>query len=125
MSFIKNKNSSDYTITTRSVYKLLSKNLGYTARISDIWHLLLMAYGLEEFEILDPRYYQNGAFEAYLMDCQFKWQHGEDLDLEEVSKVILSTGDFTESEKLLMGSGDMCSRLWAIFLCICDPTLTI
>lgn len=125
MSYIKNKNSKDYTDITKSIYNILASEFGYTARISDIWKLLAIACGIKEFELLDFRLYLNGPFESYLVDQLIDWQRGEDIDFTDIKDSILRVGDFTSSEKTILNEGDIEERLWAIFLCICDPTLNL
>lgn len=119
--FVKNKNDKDYTNTVKEVYKLLSAQFGYTARISNFWELLKNSLGIKEFEIFDPRLSNNGSFEAYLIDKQIDWQSGEDVDFSEIYEAILVTGTFSGSEKLLLSSSNLEERLWAIYLVICDP----
>ncbi len=119
--FVKNKNDKDYTNTVKEVYKLLSAQFGYTARISNFWELLKNSLGIKEFEIFDPRLSNNGSFEAYLIDKQIDWQNGEDVDFSEIYDAILVTGTFSGTEKLLFSSSNLEERLWAIYLVICDP----
>ncbi len=123
--FIKNKNDNDYTGVTKSVYHILADRFGYTARISDIWELLRYSFGIEEFELLNPRLYQNGMFESYLLDELIKWQKGEDVNFTDIYQAILTVGDFTGREKLMFDYGNIEERLWAIFLVICNPEMNI
>ncbi|MBP3732192.1 MAG: hypothetical protein J6I84_02990 [Bacilli bacterium] len=122
---IKTIDDTDYTDITKMSYRILTREYGYTARISDIWKLLLSVYGLQEFEILDSREYQNGNFESYLSEEYYGWLHHRKVDFGEIEKAIMAVGDFTGTEKLLLGSGDMQERLWAIFICLSDPTKII
>lgn len=123
--FIKNKNDNDYTGVTKSVYHILADRFGYTARISDIWELLRYSFGIEEFELLNPRLYQNGMFESYLLDELIKWRNGEDVNFTDIYQAILTVGDFTGREKLMFDYGNIEERLWAIFLVICNPEMNI
>jgi hypothetical protein len=123
--FIKNKNDNNYTGVTKSVYHILADRFGYTARISDIWELLRYSFGIEEFELLNPRLYQNGMFESYLLDELIKWQKGEDVNFTDIYQAILTVGDFTGREKLMFDYGNIEERLWAIFLVICNPEMNI
>ena len=123
--FIKNKNDNDYTGVTKSVYHILADRFGYTARISDIWELLRYSFGIEEFELLNPRLYQNGMFESYLLDELIKWRNGEDVNFTDIYRAILTVGDFTGREKLMFDYGNIEERLWAIFLVICNPEMNI
>lgn len=123
--FIKNKNDNDYTGVTKSVYHILADRFGYTARISDIWELLRYSFGVEEFELLNPRLYQNGMFESYLLDELIKWRNGEDVNFTDIYQAILTVGDFTGREKLMFDYGNIEERLWAIFLVICNPEMNI
>lgn len=123
--FIKNKNDNDYTGVTKSVYHILADRFGYTARISDIWELLRYSFGIEEFELLNPRLYQNGMFESYLLDELIKWRNGEDVNFTDIYQAILTVGDFTGREKLMFDYGNVEERLWAIFLVVCNPEMNI
>lgn len=123
--YIKNKNCTDYTEVVKDTYKLISERYGYTARISDIWKLLQVALGIEEFELLSPEFYQNGEFYAYLIDRQIDWQQGKDVDFSEIYNTILETGDFSQTEKMIFSSSNIEERLWAIYLAICDPAMNL
>lgn len=123
MSFIKNKSCSDYTDTCKQVYITLIEKYGYTIRISNIWQLLADSIGINKFEILEPKVYQNGSFESYLIARQIDWQNGKDVNFDDILDAIISTGDFTGSERMLLNSGDIEERLWGIYLAITDKTL--
>lgn len=123
MSYLKNKNCTDYTPTCIQVYKLIRSKYGYNARISGIWQMLPDSIGIEKLELLDTKYIQNGNFESYLIDRQIDWQDGKDVDFSEVFDAILITGDFTSEEKLLLQSGNIEERLWGIFLAITNYNL--
>ena len=118
----KNIKDIDYSSITKMSYRLLAYRFGYSARISDIWEMLRIVYGFDEFEILNPREYQNGNFESFLADKYYLWLKGEDINFQDIEDAIMDVGDFTGKEKLLLTSGDMQERLWAIFLCLSDPT---
>lgn len=120
---VKNKNDVDYSENVKLTYNSLISQVGCSARITDIWRLLQLAFGIKEFEILTPEQYQNGSFYSYLIDKQIEWINGENVDFSEISQVILETGDFTNMEKLLFTSGNLEEKLWAIYLVICDPTI--
>ena len=123
MNFIKNKFCSDYTDICKQVYITLINKYGYTIRVSNIWQLLADSIGIDKFEILEPRVYQNGSFEAYLIDRQIDWQDGKDVNFDEILDAIIRTGDFTGSERLLLNSGDIEERLWGIYLALTNKTL--
>lgn len=123
MSYLRNKNDTDYPLACKQVYELLKQKYGYTIRITNIWGLMADVVGLNKFELIDTSYYQNGMFEAYLIDRLIDWQNGRDVDFSEVFNKILITGDFTMDEKLLFIEGDIEERLWGIFLAITNDNL--
>lgn len=122
---VKNKNSNDYTEIVKSVYHLLSIEFGYLAKITDIWLLLAKSFNLSKFELIDTNQYQNGEFESYLIDRLIDWRNGKDVNFSDISEAILMVGDFTSQEKLMFEHGKIDERLWAIYLVIYDPDLTI
>lgn len=121
-SFKKTKKDEDFTGTVKAVYSLLSMKYGYTARISDMFLLLKEAFGLQEFELLDPRLCENGQFESYLIDRLIDWQAGKEIDFSDIYRAILEVGDFTGTEKEMFYTGDIEERLWAIYLVVCEPS---
>lgn len=123
MRLIKNKESIDYTDTVKETYNLLRTTLGYTVRITNIWDLLKISLGIDEFEILMPAFYNNANFESYLVNKQVDWMNGKDIDLTEIHEAILMVGDFSVEEKRLMTNRKLDEILWGIFLAICNPEL--
>lgn len=123
--FVRNKYSTDYTDTVKAVYNILSEKYKYTIRITLIFELLKDAFGLKEFDLLDPRLCNNGLLESYLIDKQLDWQNGKEVNFSEISEVILKEGEFSGSEKLLFKTGNIEERLWAIFLAICSPEVNL
>lgn len=122
---IKSRKDTDYTDTVVETYRLLADKYSYTARISLIWQLLRDAFLVPEFEILDIRNYNNGIFEAELVDSFIDWKNNRDVDFSKIYKLILETGDFTRAEKLMFEEGNFEERLWAIYLAIDDPQLDL
>lgn len=123
--FVRNKYSTDYTDTVKAVYNILSEKYKYTIRITLIFELLKDAFGLKEFDLLDPRLCNNGLLESYLIDKQLDWQNGKEVNFSEISEIILKEGEFSGSEKLLFKTGNIEERLWAIFLAICSPEVNL
>lgn len=121
---LRNRYETDFPDQMRSIYNLLSLEFGYTARVTNIWPLLLASIGKKEFELLDLRRYDNGNFEAYLIDTFVQWRDGEDIDFSEVYNEILRVGDFTAEEKYLLERSSE-NILWAIFLEALDPSLKL
>ena len=121
----KSKKDRDFSDITRMTYKVLNHKFGYTARIMDILNLIKESYGLKEFKILDFNNPDLRNFETYVIDQYIDWVKEKEIDFDNIEKAILSIGDFTEMEKLLLQSGDLQDRLWAIFLCLSDPNLEI
>ena len=122
---IKTKNDTDYSETTRQVYRILSSKYGYSIRVSNIWELLAVSLGIPEFEILEPKLYQNGQFESYLIDQYISWRQGDPVNFTNIALSVLEVGDFTGSEKLLLSQEELENRLWAIYLCLIDPNLNL
>lgn len=123
MQLIKNKEDIDYTEIVKNTYSLVRSTLGYTARIINIWDILKLTLGIDEFEILMPEMYNNASFESYLVNKQIDWMEGRDVDFHEIYEAILTVGDFTSEEKRLMINRKLEEILWGIFLAICNPEL--
>lgn len=123
--FIKNKEDHDYSDVVIGVYNDIRDKYSYSARVTDIWELLRIAFYIPEFELLDTKYCFNGNLESFLVEQQIKWQRGENVDFSEIKDIILSTGDFSYSEKMMFECGNFEERLWAIYLSICSPSLNI
>lgn len=123
MQLIKNKEDIDYTEIVKDTYSLIRSTLGYTARIINIWDILRLTLGIDEFEILMPEMYNNASFESYLVNKQIDWMEGRDVDFHEIYEAILTVGDFTSEEKRLMINRKLEEILWGIFLAICNPEL--
>lgn len=124
-SFIKTINDTDFTDVVRSVYKLLSEKYGYTARISDIFILLIDAFDIKEFLLLDFNNIRSIEFESWLVDIFIDWKNGRNVDFVQVYNAILEAGEFSINEKNLFTSGLVEERLWAIFLVIADPNINM
>ena len=122
---IKTKDDIDYPETTRQVYRILADKYGYSMRISDIWELLAVSFGIPKFEILDPRLYQNGQFESILIYQYISWRQGNPVNFTDLANLILNTGDFTGLEKIILSQEELENRLWAIYLCLFDPNLNL
>jgi hypothetical protein len=123
MQLIKNKEDIDYTEVVKDTYSLVRSTLGYTARIINIWDILKLTLGINEFEILMPEMYNNASFESYLVNKQIDWMEGRDVDFHEIYEAVLTVGDFTSEEKRLMINRRLEEILWGIFLAICNPEL--
>ena len=123
MHLIKNKEDIDYTEVVKDTYSLVRSTLGYTARIINIWDILKLTLGINEFEILMPEMYNNASFESYLVNKQIDWMEGRDVDFHEIYEAVLTVGDFTSEEKRLMINRKLEEILWGIFLAICNPEL--
>lgn len=123
MQLIKNKEDIDYTEIVKNTYSLVRSTLGYTVRIINIWDILKLTLGIDEFEILMPEMYNNASFESYLVNKQIDWMEGRDVDFHEIYEAILTVGDFTSEEKRLMINRKLEEILWGIFLAICNPEL--
>ena len=54
--YLKNKNSSDYTSQVRVFFNVIDTKFRYSARISDIWALIMTGFGLQQFDIRCPPY---------------------------------------------------------------------
>ena len=116
--YLKNKNSSDYTSQVRVFFNVIDTRFRYSARISDIWALIMTGFGLQQFDILEPQFYNNGEFESKLINYLISWKNGEDIDFSEICSLVLSVGDFSKAEKLMFGNNNLEECLWAIFMVI-------
>lgn len=113
---IKNRKDKNYTEIVESVYPMLLREFKYFSRITDIWTLLARSFGLEKFELVDTRFFQNGEFESYLIDNLISWNRGEDVNFTDISDAIKLVGEFTGKERLMFDHGDIDERLWAIYM---------
>lgn len=122
IDFVKNNKDTDFTETVETTFNILRWKYGpYAARISNIFQMIKDSFGIEDFEILDPRICNNGMLDSYLMDRQVDWMSGKDVNFKDVYNKILEIGDFTKLEKDLFESGKIEERLWAIYLVVCNP----
>lgn len=120
---IKSKNDTDYPEYIKSICSLLRDKYGYAARITDIWDMLLTVFSLNEFDLLDYKFNQNGKFYSYLLDQCILWRKGESVDFRDIYDAILVNGDFTKSEKMLFEGSDILDILWAIFITVNNPEI--
>ena len=114
--YLKNKNNVDYTDQVRVFFNVINEKYKYSARVSDIWSLLMTGFGIKEFVLLDPKFYANGKLEADLIDYLISWKNEEDIDFSEIAKEILETGDFTGAERLMFSNNNLEECLWAIYM---------
>lgn len=122
MEFIKNNRDMDFTPAVESTFNLLRIKYGsYAVRVSNIFQLLKDIFGLNDYEMLDPRIINNGILDSYLMDKQIDWMSGKDVDFSEMYKEITNIGDFSKSERDLFEGGKIEEVLWAIYLTVCNP----
>lgn len=122
MKLIKNNKDTDFTPTVESTFNLLNWMYGsYSIRVNNIFQLIKSSYGIDEFEIFDPRYCNNGVLESYLIDKQIDWIEGKDVNFEEIYNKLLELGDFSKSERIIFENGNIEERLWAIYLLACNP----
>lgn len=120
-----NKYNTEYPEITKITYTYLLQFYKYTARIADIWQLIKDSYDIKEFDALDYGQIQNGSLTSWLIDRQIDWQEGRDVNFTEVYQALLTAGEFTSSEKKMFETSGIEERLWAIFLLITDPELTL
>lgn len=121
---IKTINDKDYTDTMRLSYKVLMNGVKFP-KVTEFWRMLTLVFGLKEFELLDLKNSRVFEFESYLIDELIEWRKGNPIDFSEIKESVFTFGDFTEMEKLLMNSGLMEERLWAIYVFLVDPNLTL
>lgn len=111
----------DYSKEAVLVRDAIKSRYGITARITRIWEFLEVALSIEKFEILDTNLVHPN-FESYIVDCFIDWMNGREVDFSEIQNAILTAGDFTEREKILLGQNDIEDRLWGIFLALTPET---
>ena len=114
--YLKNRNNIDYTDQVRVFFNVINEKYKYSARVSDIWSLLMTGFGIKEFVLLDPKFYENGKLEAELIDYLISWKNEKNIDFSEIAKLILETGDFTGAEKLMFSNNNLEDCLWAIYM---------
>jgi hypothetical protein len=118
---VKTKNDTDYPDYVMSVCSTLRDAYGFSARITDLWSMLLTVLSLDEFELMDYRLNQNGKFYSYLLDSCIQWREGKPVDFRDIYDAILINGDFSKSEKSLFEGCDILDILWAIFIVVNNP----
>lgn len=121
-SYIKTNQDKEFTDGFRHAYHLVNSHFGTTARMSNIFEMLRIAYSIEEYSMLDTRLIQNASLESYLMDRQIEWMQGKPVDFKNIYDAIITAGDFSAAEKGQFELGNAGEKLWAIFLAITDPT---
>lgn len=87
-------------------------------RISDVWEMLRICMGLEEFDLMDFHMIRNGEFESYLLDKLILWKSDEIINIDEIAESIMGTGDFSSTEKLLLEDSEINYMIWAILYCL-------
>jgi len=120
---IKNEKSTDFTDLTRMTYHTIKAIFSYRARITQIIEMLRVSFGIDEFQIYDPRLMRNGEFNSYLLDFQQDFMAGKDVDFTELYEAIIKAGDFLSSERRLFELGNVEERLWGILLAIRDQEI--
>lgn len=121
-SYIKTNQDKEFTDGLRFTYHLVNSHFGTTARISNIFEMFRIAFSIDEYSMLDTRDVQNATLESFLMDKQIDWMGGKPVDFKEVYDAIITSGEFSVSERRQFELGNAGEKLWAIFLAITDPT---
>lgn len=111
--------------TFKGTYIQIKDKWMYTARISEIIDMLKYSYGIDEWDILDPRDVNNGEIEGWLIDEFRKYINKEQIDFLEVWEKIKKYFTFSLQETKLIETGKIEERLWAIFTAITNPNLDI
>lgn len=123
--YLINKDTPEENIpeATKYIFNDLKQKFEYSARISDLIMLLAHIYR-RNFELFDPKTWNDARFLSHLMDLQIDFMQGQDIDLAELHRDLLQAFDWTSSEKKLFISDQTLieERLWAIFLVISFPS---
>ena len=118
---IKNVKDTDYTDLVRKTYHLVVDNYGYSIRITRLIELLETALGSLKFRIIDHKLMRGSEFESHLLDVQYDFINGKDIDFNELYSYLVENVDFLESEKRIMRLGKIEEVLWGILLAVIDP----
>lgn len=118
---IKNVKDTDYTDLVRKTYHLVVDNYGYSIRITRLIELLETALGSLKFRIIDHKLMRGSEFESHLLDVQYDFINGKDIDFNELYSYLVENVDFLESEKRIMRLGNIEEILWGILLAVIDP----
>ena len=118
---IKNVKDTDYTDLVRKTYHLVVDNYGYSIRITRLIELLETALGNLKFRIIDHKLMRGSEFESHLLDVQYDFINGKDIDFNELYNYLVENADFLESEKRIMRLGKIEEILWGILLAVIDP----
>ena len=118
---IKNVKDTDYTDLVRKTYHLVVDNYGYSIRITRLIELLETALGSLKFRIIDHKLMRGSEFESHLLDVQYDFINGKDIDFNELYNYLVENADFLESEKRIMRLGKIEEILWGILLAVIDP----
>lgn len=118
---IKNVKDTDYTDLVRKTYHLVVDNYGYSIRITRLIELLETALGSLKFRIIDHKLMRGSEFESHLLDVQYDFINGKDIDFNELYSYLVENVDFLESEKRIMRLGKIEEILWGILLAVIDP----
>ena len=118
---IKNIKDTDYTDLVRKTYHLVVDNYGYSIRITRLIELLETALGSLKFRIIDHKLMRGSEFESHLLDVQYDFINGKDIDFNELYSYLVENVDFLESEKRIMRLGKIEEILWGILLAVIDP----
>ena len=118
---IKNVKDTDYTDLVRKTYHLVVDSYGYSIRITRLVELLETALGNLKFRIIDHKLMRGSEFESHLLDVQYDFINGKDIDFNELYNYLVENADFLESEKRIMRLGKIEEVLWGILLAVIDP----
>ena len=118
---IKNVKDTDYTDLVRKTYHLVVDNYGYSIRITRLIELLETALGSLKFRIIDHKLMRGSEFESHLLDVQYDFINGKDIDFNELYSYLVENVDFLESEKRIMRLRKIEEILWGILLAVIDP----
>ena len=118
---IKNVKDTDYTDLVRKTYHLVVDNYGYSIRITRLIELLETALGNLKFRIIDHKLMRGSEVESHLLDVQYDFINGKDIDFNELYNYLVENADFLESEKRIMRLGKIEEILWGILLAVIDP----
>ena len=118
---IKNVKDTDYTDLVRKTYHLVVDSYGYSIRITRLVELLETALGNLKFRIIDHKLMRGSEFESHLLDIQYDFINGKDIDFNELYNYLVENADFLESEKRIMRLGKIEEVLWGILLAVIDP----
>lgn len=111
---VKTKNDS-LSLNASIAREKIKSEYGCCVRITDIWVVLPKILGIDKFEIIDLKYVFNADFDAFLINALISFKNGEGVNFTSIKEKLLSVGDFTADELLLLAEDYVEEFIWGFF----------